>query len=210
MLFHALIKNPDIAFHTVSVTLHMPFQTVIQPFLNHSQLFHNHVIDAAVDATIPPIEVPAAIPNAVIMSTAYSFPAIQFKASPIALSTVTITPPVHFAIGSKKFFQSHSNVGLAFSIILLTIDIAPERMCKNAGTTSFIVQAPSGERTFSTNHNNPSPTFIAKGVRAFHNSSKAELTLSQSIFDIICDIASINRGNPSPSTHLPTGSRKSV
>ena len=229
----------------------MPFQTVVQPSLNHSQLFHNQVIavtTAVIAAIITPNgfalrtkfnafctavnavttflailrflmnetifdtanAVPIATPKAVITSTAYSFPAIKFKASPIALSTVTITPPVHFAIGFKKFSNNQSTVGLTFSITPLRIDIAFARILRNIGTISFITQAPSGVRTFSQNHSKPSPTFSANGSNAFHNSSRAELILPQSILDIICDIASINRGKPSPSTHLPIGFKKSL
>ena len=145
-----------------------------------------------------------------MVSSAVPLSDIQLNASPIALSTDTITPPVHSASGHKKFFQNQSNIGFAFSITLLTTDIAPDKILRKAGTTSFIAHVKSGERTFSTNHNNPSPTFIAKGANAFHSSSKAALILSQSILDIVVEIISISFGKPSPSTHLPTGFRKSL
>ena len=75
--------------------------------------------------------------------------AMSCKLSAMASRTVTITPPVHSAIGCKKFSHSHSAKGLIASRTAVSASIAAVTNSIPTGASSSRNHFPNGSSTFS-------------------------------------------------------------
>ena len=73
---------------------------------------------------------------------------IPFKASAKPFRTSTMTPPVQLARGCRKLSHSHCPSGFNASMIELSTSIAPDKVSRNAGINSWMVNPASGSRTF--------------------------------------------------------------
>ena len=58
----------------------------------------------------------------------------------------TMRPPVHSAIGCRKFSQNHVPSGANAASTLFSTRKAPERTSRNAGSASSAVHAASGTK----------------------------------------------------------------
>lgn len=95
-------------------------------------------------------KIPFAIPSKIAIAVLFLLIVSPnlLKTFPRFFKTFIITPPVHFAIGNKKFSNNHLPAFInAFTIGFKTF-IAPATKSKKAGSKSSIVHFASGTKIF--------------------------------------------------------------